>query len=333
MRRISISLSLVTGSEGTLGDRDRDLRATASEAREGEDHAVRLRHHRAGVPHGFERDRRRHRARGHGDHGPHTTELVESWLHLGLPLEAGAVLLIEVDGPAASLDAQARPHHRAGARRGHRFGARGEGRSRARRAVEGPQVGVRRVRAFGERLLHHGWRGAAHATGRGADQYLSAVRRARARSRQCVPRRRRQSAPARAVRRRRPGRAGARARGLARDPAHVHPHGRHDLGRARRRNREALDDERAVRSRRSGGDVAAARRAESRSPLEPVQDHPRRRGLRRGCARRGAAHAARARAPGNPRSSAACGRRSARRARGSERDSQPGCGPRAGARR
>jgi glycolate oxidase len=35
----------------------------------------------------------------------HTTELVESWLHLGLPLEAGAVLLIEVDGPAASLDA------------------------------------------------------------------------------------------------------------------------------------------------------------------------------------------------------------------------------------
>jgi len=36
----------------------------------------------------------------------HTTELIESWLHLGLPLAAGAVLLIEVDGPAASLGAQ-----------------------------------------------------------------------------------------------------------------------------------------------------------------------------------------------------------------------------------
>jgi glycolate oxidase len=36
----------------------------------------------------------------------HTTSLVEAWLHLGLPLDAGAVLLIEVDGPAVSLDAQ-----------------------------------------------------------------------------------------------------------------------------------------------------------------------------------------------------------------------------------
>jgi glycolate oxidase len=36
----------------------------------------------------------------------HTTALVESWLHLGLPLDAGAVLLIEVDGPAVSLDPQ-----------------------------------------------------------------------------------------------------------------------------------------------------------------------------------------------------------------------------------
>jgi glycolate oxidase len=36
----------------------------------------------------------------------HTTGLVESWLHLGLPLDAGAVLLIEVDGPAVSLPPQ-----------------------------------------------------------------------------------------------------------------------------------------------------------------------------------------------------------------------------------
>ncbi len=36
----------------------------------------------------------------------HTTRLVEEWLHIGLPLDAGAVLLIEVDGPAVSLGAQ-----------------------------------------------------------------------------------------------------------------------------------------------------------------------------------------------------------------------------------
>jgi glycolate oxidase len=37
----------------------------------------------------------------------HTVSLVEAWLHLGLPLDAAAVLLIELDGPAVSLEAQA----------------------------------------------------------------------------------------------------------------------------------------------------------------------------------------------------------------------------------
>jgi len=36
----------------------------------------------------------------------HTNTLVEEWLHLGLPTDAGAVLLIEVDGPAVSLEPQ-----------------------------------------------------------------------------------------------------------------------------------------------------------------------------------------------------------------------------------
>ena len=36
----------------------------------------------------------------------HTMALVEEWLHIGLPLDAGAVLLIEVDGPAVSLESQ-----------------------------------------------------------------------------------------------------------------------------------------------------------------------------------------------------------------------------------
>ena len=37
----------------------------------------------------------------------HTVGLVEAWLHLGLPIDAAAVLLIEVDGPASALPAQA----------------------------------------------------------------------------------------------------------------------------------------------------------------------------------------------------------------------------------
>jgi len=36
----------------------------------------------------------------------HVNELVEAWLHLGLPLDAAAVLLIEVDGPAVTLAPQ-----------------------------------------------------------------------------------------------------------------------------------------------------------------------------------------------------------------------------------
>jgi glycolate oxidase len=36
----------------------------------------------------------------------HTVQLVEDWLHLGLPRDAAAVLLIEVDGPAVSLEGQ-----------------------------------------------------------------------------------------------------------------------------------------------------------------------------------------------------------------------------------
>jgi len=36
----------------------------------------------------------------------HTTSLVEEWLHIGLPTDAAALLLIEVDGPAVTLEPQ-----------------------------------------------------------------------------------------------------------------------------------------------------------------------------------------------------------------------------------
>jgi FAD/FMN-containing dehydrogenase len=36
----------------------------------------------------------------------HTVELVEAWLRMGLPTDAAALLLMEVDGPAVTLEAQ-----------------------------------------------------------------------------------------------------------------------------------------------------------------------------------------------------------------------------------
>ena len=38
----------------------------------------------------------------------YTTTLVEEWLHIGLPIDAAALLLIEVDGPVVTLEPQAR---------------------------------------------------------------------------------------------------------------------------------------------------------------------------------------------------------------------------------
>ena len=36
----------------------------------------------------------------------HTVEMVEAWLQMGLPTDAAALLLIEVDGPAITLEPQ-----------------------------------------------------------------------------------------------------------------------------------------------------------------------------------------------------------------------------------
>src|SRR4030095_3764533 len=43
---------------------------------------------------------------GMGIMDQHNLGLVEAWLRIGLALDAGAVLLIEVDGPAVSLEPQ-----------------------------------------------------------------------------------------------------------------------------------------------------------------------------------------------------------------------------------
>ncbi len=87
---------------------------------------------------------------------------VEAAFHFGFPLDAEAILLIEVDGLEAGLDAAARPDHRAlhAARRPR--SPPGPRRERAAAAVEVPQAGLWRRGPPEPQLLHAGRRRAAH---------------------------------------------------------------------------------------------------------------------------------------------------------------------------
>ena len=222
----------------------------------------------------------------------HTVGLVEDWLHLGLPLDAGAVLLIEVDGPAVGLAGQVERierHARAHGARSTRV---------AKDEAERAAIWRGRKSAFG-------------AYGRTAsgfyimDGVVPRTRLAEALSavyRMCAERGLEAGNvfhagdgnlhPHVLFDARDPAAQAGGARGLARDPAHVHPHRRHHLGRARGRDREAPDDARAVRARRPRGDGAPARRVRPGRAAQPGQDPARRRRLPRGRARADGRHAA-----------------------------------------
>ena len=95
-------------------------------------------------------------------------EVVEAYVHAGLPTDAAAVLLVEVDGLPDGVDEQTRrvrdvllAHH---ARTVRVAGDAG----RAGPVVEGPQVGLRRRRPDRPQLLPARLRGAPHQAGRGA---------------------------------------------------------------------------------------------------------------------------------------------------------------------
>ncbi len=163
-------------------------------------------------------------------------EAAEAAVACAYPAGAGAVLIVELDGPA---------------RRGRARSSRGCGEicrdaarsscgwrpttGRAGGDLEGPQVGVRRRRADQPRLHRAGRRGAAHrAAARCWPSIDAAVGRVRHPGGQRLPRRRRQPAPAGAVRRRGAGRGRAGRGGLGRDPRPVHRARRLDHRRARR---------------------------------------------------------------------------------------------------
>ena len=137
----------------------------------------------------------------------------------GLPLDAGAVLIVELDGPAVALPAQVE----AGAR--DRSLARGSdarrGRPRRRRApalLAGAQGGLRGHGASGPGSLRARCRRAARAAARGDREGVRDRRPLRPHALQRLPRRRRESPPQHLLRPPRPRRARARDRGRGRDP-------------------------------------------------------------------------------------------------------------------
>ena len=142
---------------------------------------------------------------------------VEAAFQVGFPADAGAVLIVELDGLEAGLGERAERIARIATR-----GRRGRGEARARRgraraAMESAQARVRRGRAACAQLRHPGRRGAAHAAARHPARDHDAQPPLRARDRQCLPRRRRQYPSDRALRRTRsPTRCGARSKPAAR---------------------------------------------------------------------------------------------------------------------
>ncbi len=79
---------------------------------------------------------------------------VEEAFHFGFPLDAGAVLLIEVDGLEAGLDAAAGRDRAALQQVRRPRSPHGERAQRAAETLEVPQAGVRRHRAAQPQLLH-----------------------------------------------------------------------------------------------------------------------------------------------------------------------------------
>ena len=202
--------------------------------------------------------RRRHRPRGAGDaRHARSSRPSRQAFHFGFPLDAGAVLIIEVDGLDAGLDARGRRRiaeivaDATAAREVDRL-ADTQG-ARVRRALEEPQV-RRSAPSAGSAPTFCTQDGVVPRTKLPHIlRFITRDRRAvRPPDRQRLPRRRRQHPPDPALRRarRRPGQA--RAGGEPRDPRRVHRRRRQRHRRARHRRREDRLHAQAVHARRPG---------------------------------------------------------------------------------
>ena len=258
-----------------------------------------------------------------------TIAAAEAAVHAGLPLDAGAVLLVELDGPGARGGGAARPLHGAVPAAAAPASCGGPATSRSGPALARPQGGLRGDGPDQPRLLRAGRRRAPHPAAGDAAADRRAVRALRAARRQRLPRRRRQPAPAGALRRRGRGRAGAGRAAGVRDPDRLRrrrwladrrarhragqgpAHGSHVLGGRPRRHAPAalrLRPGRPLQPRQGVPDAAAVRRGARALPASTrssargwPSDGDRARGRRSHLHRRGrhaagraAAHAGRA---------------------------------------
>ena len=208
----------------------------------------------------------------------------------GYPVDAGAALVVELDGSEA--ECEARFEHVIELCAGGATRPRRPGRGRARADLARAQGGLRGDGPDRAELLRAGQRDPAHAPRRGAGKIDELGHGARPSGGQRLPRRRRQPAPARLLRRRAARRGRAR-RGAGRaDREGLRRRGRVDHRRARRRRRQealhAVDVRRArprhvpapalrVRPRRAGqpgqgdADAAALRRGARALPAAPAR--------------------------------------------------------------
>ena len=170
-------------------------------------------------------------------------QAVEQAFGFGFPTDAGAVLIIEIDGLDAGLDDEAAQDRRDRPRPG-RLGpevdplADPQG-ARLRRDLEEPQVGLRRHRPPEPQLLHPGRRRPPHQAPAHPARHHGDRREVRPPHRQRLPRRRRQHPPDPALQRARPRPGPPGPAGQPRDPGGVRRRGRQRDGRARHRRREA----------------------------------------------------------------------------------------------
>ena len=142
--------------------------------------------------------------------------MVEEATHAGYPMDAAAVLLIELEGLRESVEEQVEQIRDAcNACRAREFRVAAIGR-RARTAVEGPQERIRRGGPGEPDLLRAGRRGAAHPDRAHAAVHRRSGAKVRADDQQHFPRGRRQHAPDHPVRPAQARRAGKGARTRAR---------------------------------------------------------------------------------------------------------------------
>src|SRR6266568_2490779 len=191
------------------------------------------------------------------------------------PEGAGAVLIVELDGPEADVRGETAAVRTLCEQAGRRPGRTGGD-------LDRPAVRVRRGRQDLARLHRPGRCRTAHGAARGARPDQRAVGAGRDQGRERVPCRRRQPAPAGAVRRLQPRAVGGGRYAVRRDPGRVHRPRRVDHRRARRRRRQVQVHVPHVRRRRPGHDAVAALRVRPGRPVQSRQGLPDAADVRRG---------------------------------------------------